>query len=531
MKFQLQIISFFSKHRLLLSIVLALLLHAPSWAQAANEIEQLMGDGISSLTEGSYQQALEAFQEIEELDPTEARAFFLQGLALNRLEEHKKACSTLDKATTLGEQHAELSFEKGWCLFKSERYEDARREFEIYEQEHPERGKTSEFLGRTYYHLGSYDQAANKLKEAIKRDPQLEDGSRIYLVHVEQARNNETEVEKHWGLLIAKSRNDKRLAGVLDPVFGVQTGSPKPWQVSFLFSLGYNDNVIGLSNQSLLPQNISRQDSQFARSLLSGHYDWVISPKNVLRTSSTLYYDYYRTLHSFDYFDHYVDLQFFRHWHETVTSNFKIGNNYSFFGGNLFRNQINGGTSLTFRPTEWALTDISYLFQYSKYFDKIPSAQNRDGTSHNITVRQYIKIPWTQSAWINVGASYTKTMTKGTDFDSKTKSLFAGFDIPLFWKIEVNGSSQLTFERFDNINSLTNPAVTFPPFLPTFVKRKDDSLSISGQLSRPIPWPWENPWWESFKFFIRYDYFNVRSNIDLFSYVNNTYTSGVILSF
>ena len=151
---------------------------SPAGVRAASpESRVLIRQGIADLQERKREEALKKFEAASQADPTDAEAVFYQGFTLNVLGRPLDALKHLARAKAMGYEEPRLTFQTGWALLGVGLWKEAVAALERYEQAHPGRGKTSEFLGRAYLALGEYDRAEAKLEEAIDKEtyPEMED--------------------------------------------------------------------------------------------------------------------------------------------------------------------------------------------------------------------------------------------------------------------------------------------------------------------------------------------------------------------
>ncbi|MDE1903296.1 MAG: tetratricopeptide repeat protein [Alphaproteobacteria bacterium] len=159
-------------------------------AQASPHSQALIKQGQAALAAKDYANALAKFRAAETADPKDANAFFFEGATLNRTGDVADAQIALKHAQSLGSRQPDLLFELGWSEVLPGPADDAVKNLEAYEHAHPNRGLTSELLGRAYARSGQYDAAVAKLKEAMARDPRLTGNALFYLAIVEKKRGN-----------------------------------------------------------------------------------------------------------------------------------------------------------------------------------------------------------------------------------------------------------------------------------------------------------------------------------------------------
>ena len=485
-------------------------------ASASVPLEQ----GARYLLKGEYEKAFREFQLAAQEDPQDPHPLFFQGVTLNRMGYPQEALQRLQRSEFLGEDHPDFTFEMGWSLEKLGRHQDAITYFEKYEIAHPGRGQTSEFWGRALYGLKEYDQAAEKLKEALARDPSLEKTVNFTLTFVEAHRNNPESAAQHYLTVTDLGGENDPLTLFLQPYF---TQKPtKPWYISVSAAGGYNDNVLGLSSQDFLPSDISSQASPFSRYSLNSQYQFSVTKNFSLFAQYNLLADVVHDIRSFDLLDHSFAGGAHYRMTKALSGSLQIHDRYTLFGGDKFRNQVAVRPTVSYRWTPWTLTEFRPSFSTSNYLSQVPKEQNRDGEAYGVAVFQYFQIPNTSFS-ANVGWFFIKNSTKGSDFDSSTHGIQAGIQSNLVGKLQGEVYYTRSFDRYDNTNSFTGNRF----------KRKDDIDSISVRASYPIIETSGN-WFPInllVRLFAQYNYLNIDSNIDILGFSQHTGLGGLITSF
>jgi hypothetical protein len=225
---------------------------------------------------------------------------------------------------------------------------------------------------------------------------------------------------------------------------------------------------------------------------------------------------------NFDLLDQSLSVTGTHHVNRNVTGTLQLSEGYVLFGGSALRNQVGVRPSLIYRFADWLPLEISYFFALSDYFTGTPAAQDRTGTSHTVSVTQYVQLS-DYKIVLNVGYFHTWNNTKGSDFDSRIHGVRAGATFPLVWEISGAAYYTKTFDDYQNRNSLVGGAF----------KRDDQTDAVSVQLTRPINELIES-WVSSglsLQFFMQYDFYQVDSNIVSVSFSQHVGSSGIVLSF
>lgn len=133
----------------------------------------LVKKGHTFLVKKNFKKALNPIEAAIRADPNDAEAFFFKGVTLNRLEKGREAALALDQSKTMGYQHSEWLFERGWSHLLASEWKQAIDVLKKFDKQNPGRGQTSEFIARSYMGLKDYKKAKTYLQEAYQRDPRL----------------------------------------------------------------------------------------------------------------------------------------------------------------------------------------------------------------------------------------------------------------------------------------------------------------------------------------------------------------------
>lgn len=499
---------------------LALILFAVIYrvdAAASPESRELIRQGVADLKEKKFDEALKKFEAANKADPKDAEAVFFMGVALNRLGRHPAASFLLEDAAARGFSHPDLDFESGWALLGSGQFKQAAERLERYEQAHPGRGQTSEFLGRAYLALGDLDKAEAKLKEAVERDPNLKPTVLFYLAGLEARRKNLEAARKNLQALLQEAPESplgRVLREELARVARAAAIREKPWSVTFALGGGYNSNVIALGDNSPLPKGVTRKNTGFGRFTLGGTYSWLLGREDTLTGGYAFLADLYNQVSGSDTRDHFAYGDYRHIFSRDLEGALRVSNEFTQIARTNFRNQFAVRPTLGYRFADWGVTELTYAAATSNYYFSAPKAQDRDGVSHTLGLNNFFAIPGTQLS-ARLGYFHVWNLADGNDFDFHTNGLQVGLAHPLPWQITGEIAYSHTWDRFEHKNSLAGVGFDFA--------RKDDVDAVTFQLVRPIS--------EMLRLYTRYDFTQDHSNISFFKFRQHVVSAGVVVNF
>lgn len=82
--------------------------------QSANDLLNL---GYDSYDKGAYQEAIDYFDQAEEIEGDNAELYYLRGICKSMIDDNKAAVQDFDKAVKINPEFAEAYFERGYSYF------------------------------------------------------------------------------------------------------------------------------------------------------------------------------------------------------------------------------------------------------------------------------------------------------------------------------------------------------------------------------------------------------------------------------
>ena len=126
------------------------------------------------LSEGKYDDALEAFDKVLEINPKNESTLFGKGLALTMLGRYEDALEAFDKVLEINPQNEDTPFWKGFMLFSLGRYEDALKAYDNALEIHPKNESTLSGKGLALFSLGRYEGALEAFDKVLEINPEEE---------------------------------------------------------------------------------------------------------------------------------------------------------------------------------------------------------------------------------------------------------------------------------------------------------------------------------------------------------------------
>ena len=178
--------------------------------QERNESIRLMNQGLQLFKQDRLTDALSKLGQAADVDPTNDRAFFYQGLLYEqKLDKFKSAEDNYRKALELRPDSGEYSYHLGATLAKQKRWNEAVTALEQALQLDPARAEAHLRLGMSLEHLEKFDRAQEVYMKAIRTNPRLPEAynslGNLYrrfeqYSHAAQVFKNATQNNPDWAL-------------------------------------------------------------------------------------------------------------------------------------------------------------------------------------------------------------------------------------------------------------------------------------------------------------------------------------------
>jgi tetratricopeptide (TPR) repeat protein len=133
--------------------------------------EQWVDEGNAFLEINRYEEAIAAYDQALQLDPSLPYAYFKKGLALLKLKRYAEAIPILDQAIRLNPDEALAYNGKGFALLQFQQYKEA---ISLFDQA-LNHNSTVDYIynnkGCAFFELGDYEKANRVFDEAIRLNP------------------------------------------------------------------------------------------------------------------------------------------------------------------------------------------------------------------------------------------------------------------------------------------------------------------------------------------------------------------------
>ncbi len=507
----------------------ALLIGLSSFSQqpaASDASDRLVGLGLGQLKAGQFIAATKYFNSAVQLDSKDPRALFYLGVALNRIGQHGAALEAFQRMWALKVTNRQLGMEGGWAAIAQGRSALAITLLEPYVKANPKNAKAREFLGRAYIGDGRLDDAERELKRAIELDAALKPTSLYYLGNIAALRKDTKGVARALSTIQEESP-DSRTGNVLRDSLRRAATAPqpeqKPWFASLSVSGGENNNVIGLPNGAVLPNDLSSKSSRFTRAQLDAGYNWRLGDQGSLTAGYGFTHQRYKDIKEFDTSSNSIYFDYRRRITDRIEGGLKISHSLSATDGETSVQQTTISPSALYRWSDTDVTSLRYSMSPTNYTsDPARAALDRDVNNH---VMSFVHSTLVDSPILpigvnlQVGLSHTTNNAEGDDYAYRGWSGFisASREFPLQIRAAVTYSQQR--DDYTKPNSLAGAGFAF--------NRQDRIDRLNLFLERPFDlFDVANT-----SVFVNWQYLKNQSNISFFDYQQTSFNVGITARF
>ena len=434
-------------------------MHRHAWllvlALAAPACASEVADGVAALRAGQFLRALEVLEVAARHDP---RAFFYEGAALNRLGRFAEALERLEAAARHDFHAPDEDFERGWALLGLERWAGALEALTRYDADHPGRGQTSEFLGRACLALHRDEEAEAHLHEAARRDPRLEALAALYLAELAQRRNDAAGARRQLALIVERAPDSPlgRLVRAQEEPRSV-LGEPRqrdlsPWRSHAALGVGADSNVYLLGRGVPLPLDAGRNDLFPVYQLsIDTAYDFAARGRDAATVGGAFRADLYEFSSSANTYDYYMYGDWFHACGRADRAAVRASVEHTEISGLTFRDREALRPALVHRHAGGAETELALTFAHDAFNVPLPAPQDRDAHQEGLEVAHAFALGHDR---VRAGAFWLENHAHGTDFDHRATGLFAELAAPLSGWLDLDLAYRLSFDRYDDPNSL-----------------------------------------------------------------------------
>ena len=450
--------------------------------------------GQSLTRSKKYQEAEEVFRKLIEIEPASGQGSLGLGIALYNQKRYRETLVTLARAGTLSPGEPLVYYYQGLAHFQLAEYEQTLPLFSRAMTLGPDLSSSAHyFSGLAFYQQGLLEEAQAELEAAWKLEPESELG--------------------------------KSAATLLEQI---KTGAPlkggKRWDLIANVSSQWDDNVVLLPGGFSPPAGatgISRSSDYRTAFSLRGEVRALEHGSFAAGANYSFYQSLHRVLSGFDVESH-TPGAFLQYTVGPVQTRLQYFLDYVKVGREEFLVAHSFAPLITIRESPTFFTQIQLRYQDLDFRnDRFAFNSFRSGHDWLAGATQYLVIA-NNSGHLRIGYNYDRYITAGKDVSVATSSsaadwayqghkASAGFSLPPFYKITLDGGVDYYIQRYDSANSFSPGGRVF---------RNDKIYNYYATVTRKLT--------DSFSLAFQYVHTYGDSNLVVFNYRRNIY--GLVLT-
>lgn len=502
-----------------------------SWAQSplpSEAYDLSVSKGLVEFELKRYDSAEKFFRRALEAKPDDPRATFYLGQALTRNRKYKEAETVFRKLITTEPSSGRGPLGLGIVLYNQRRYREALDSLARAETLSPNEALVYYYQGLSYFQLAEYEQTPPRFDRAMTLGPDLSSSAHYYsglayyqLGTLEEVRAELEAVRK----LEPESEFGKSAATILERIkAGVPIKGRKMWDLIVNVSSQWDDNVVLLPGGFSPPAGatgISRSSDYRTAFSLRGEVRAIEQGPFAAGANYSLYQSFHRVLSGFDVESH-TPGAFLQYTVGPVQTRLQYFLDYVKVGREEFLVAHSFAPLITIRESPTFFTQIQLRYQDLDFRnDRFSFNSFRSGHDWLAGATQYLVIA-NNSGHLRIGYNYDRYITAGKDVSVATSSsaadwayqghrVAAGFSLPPFYKITLDGGVDYYIQRYDNANSFSPGGTVF---------RSDKIYNYYATVTRKLT--------DNFSLAFQYLHTYGDSNLVVFNYRRNIY--GLVLT-
>lgn len=420
-------------------------------------------EGLLYYSRNELAKAEADFRSLVESNPADAEAHYYLGLTLLDSKRPAEAVESFNRSLRLDPTPTEVRAARATALIRLKRYDEAREDLKVLEADPRWQSLSAYLRGQLLYSEGDLEGASRAFAQARAMGGEEAVPAEFYEGLTYLRMKDLVRARNAFRQTVAGPDTDPTLGEAsrqLDAVLAAQQRRAKPWEIQITTAFEYDSNAILIGSGVSPPSEIS--DEADTRFVLQprGSYSFLRNAKLDAGVEGNGYFSWYDDLHDFGVASYqggpFLTYRLAKSWYFSgrYAYNYVESGHDSYLQRHVFTPQV------TWVQPKFGYSSVFYQLQLRNFTDP-PSIDplDRDGQIHALGFVQGINLPeiFPEAGPSNLELSYRyeDQRTDGSDFDGNFHNFGAAFYTPLpFWKLRGDVGVQLSFDRYDNGNSL-----------------------------------------------------------------------------
>ena len=472
-----------------------------------------LDDGIAAFQRENNDEAAVLLEKARKEDPASTRAAYYLGMTYKKLQRYEEAKKHLNDAVMLTPKVKEALLELVDVDFQLGDTAHAKELIAVAEQEQIRPAQTAFMKGQVLMKEGRSEEAIQAFADAKTLDKSLAQAAdyQIGILHLKD--KSFDLAQKAFQEVLALDPNSDISAYTKEYMKALERRGEgaKPFYLNAAFYEEYDDNVILKPGDVTTVQDIGNAADWREVATVDTAYAHKFDDYWGLRFQYNLYYANQHELDSFDLHSHTGSAIPSYNISKDAVASVPLQYNYTWVHGDGFLGTFTANPLLNYRVFNNQLLQLGVKLQDKNYITE-PTIGDEDRDAFRVAPG----VGWFWFFWENKGIfgaryEFDYENTDGRNWEYLGNRVNVSLQTPLVDKLKLTLAGDFYFQDFQNTHTIFN------------VKRQDDAYTLSAQLAYPI--------WNQVELQFRYTYVKHDSNIAIYDYDRNIYSTGVMVKF
>ena len=488
------------------------IISVPSLFGQPENISPTLEKGIGLYKHENFDEALDVLKKAREEDPNSTLAAYYLGLNYKQLQNYKTAIPNLRDAVTYNPKIKGALIELVDCLYNYNELEEAHKWIAEAEQEGIRPAQVAFLKGLVLVKEEKHDEAVASFEKAKTLDTSMEQASdyQIGIANLKSKDYSHAQKAFEEAVTLDPSSSLAKYADEYIEAIARQEAAFKPWRLDFRSAWEYDDNVVLKPDASPAAVNIADKADWRTVYTTNVEYNKRPSDRFGIKAQYLFYFAKQNDLGFYDTISNTLIVQPSLYYENSVltfpaTYSHTIVDDRSY----LSTPSLSGIYNRVFGEKYMGQVYIKYD---NKDFMWTPATadENRDANGVETGSGLYAFFA-KRKGFVNLRYGFDREWTKGANWEYLGNRVNATVLIPYKDKLNWTLTGGAFFQDFVNTHTTFN------------VKRGDNVYSVATQLAYKFH--------KDCELQVQYTHVRVNSNIDIYEYTRNIYSTGVEVKF
>jgi len=472
----------------------------------------ILEQGIGEYKHENYDEALQSLQKAREEDPTSTLAAYYLGLNYKKLQDYPESVKHLRDAVTHDPKIKGALIELIDSLFQTGKFREAKKWIAEAEKEGIRPAQVAFLKGLVLLKEEDNPGAIASFKNAKALDKAMEQSCdyQIGIAHLKEKEFENAKDVFEQVVVLDPSSNMAKYANEYINTLAKRKKAQEPWKFSFGTFWQYDDNVVLKPDDASLATSIAEEADSRQVYTAKVEYDHRIEQQLGIKGQYLFYYGKQNDLGFYDTMSHTVVAQPSVYFQDSLLS-FPVSYTHTFVDERSYLSSPSVSGLYNFMAGDSSMGQASLKYS-NKNFLWTPSTSDEDRDSNDLggSFGWYFFFA-NRKGFLNLRYALNKEWTEGNNWEYLGSNINATVLVPVSEKLNWTVSGGTNFKRFSNTHTVFNE------------EREDDVHTVTTLLAYKFH--------EDSELQFQYTHIKDSSNIGIYEYDRNIYSTGVQLKF